>query len=146
MAIFRCVHCRTMNRLADDRLRDKALCGGCRVALDTSGAPQEVQGDAFSLVIAGSPVPILVDFWAGWCAPCRLAAPAVAEVAKRNAGKVLVLKLDVDADQGSAAKHHIQSIPAFVVFHGGREVARRAGVTSSAELEAWMHGAVARAG
>jgi thioredoxin 2 len=138
MSIFRCVQCGAVNRVADERLRDRPVCGGCKSKLDVSGAPQDVSGDAFARAVANAPVPILVDFWAGWCAPCKMAAPVIAELAKRNAGRLMVLKVDVDADQRTATAHHIQGIPAFVLFQGGREIGRRAGLTSRAELEGWI--------
>lgn len=138
MAIFRCDRCGAMNRVADGRVGDHPICGGCKAKLDASGAPQEVSGEAFDRAIRTAPVPVLVDFWAGWCGPCRMAAPAVAELSHRHAGRLLVLKLNVDEDQPSAARYRIQGIPAFVLFQDGREIGRRAGLASRADLEAWI--------
>ena len=83
---------------------------------------------------------MFVDFWADWCGPCRMAAPAIAELGHRNAGKLLVLKVNVDENQAIAGELRIQGIPAFVLFQGGREIARRAGLASRAELERWVLG------
>ncbi|APR76499.1 Thioredoxin [Minicystis rosea] len=138
MAIFRCNRCSTINRVADERVGQRPICGQCKAALDPSGAPQEVSADTFERAIAGSPVPVLVDFWAPWCAPCRMAAPVVADLAKRSAGKMLVLKMNVDDNQAMAAKHAVQGIPAFVLYHGGREVGRRTGLASRADMESWI--------
>jgi thioredoxin 2 len=133
-----------MNRVADERVASRPRCRGCKAPLDTGGAPAEVSGPDFERAIAGAPVPVLVDFWAEWCGPCRTAAPVVAELARRNAGRMLVLKVNVDADQAAASRHRIQGIPAFVLFEGGREVARRAGVASRADLEGWIARSTAR--
>jgi thioredoxin 2 len=145
MAIFRCDRCGAMNRVADGRVGNRPICGGCKERLDTSGVPQEVRGEGFERAIAASPVPVLVDFWAPWCGPCRMAAPVLADLAKRNAGRVMVLKVNVDDEGPTASRYRIHGIPAFVLFQDGREVGRKEGLASRADLEAWISHTAQRA-
>ncbi|WP_437289442.1 thioredoxin family protein [Sorangium sp. So ce406] len=138
MAIYRCGRCGSINRVADQRVKDRPRCGRCKDPLDTTGVPQSVDGAALEQAIASAPVPVLVDYWATWCGPCRVAAPILDELGRRNAGEVLVLKLDTDADPAEAGRRRIQGVPTFVLFHGGRELDRRSGVASRADLERWI--------
>jgi thioredoxin 2 len=146
MLIFRCPRCGRINRVPDDKIRARPRCGGCKEPLDLSGAPQPVSGPELWRAVEQSPVPVLVDAWAVWCGPCRMAAPIFEELGRARAGRLLVLKLDTDADEEAARRLAISSIPTFILFVGGREAARRSGVASRADLEGWISGAASGQG
>jgi len=114
------------------------VCGKCKADLDVSGEPQAATSAALEGAVRSSPVPVLVDFWAPWCGPCRAAAPIFAELGRRKAGDLLVLKVNSDEEGDAAARLGIRAIPTFVLFEGGREVARHSGVVPRPELEAWV--------
>lgn len=135
--MFRCASCGAFNRVREPHPPGQPTCGRCQRPLDLSGAPQEVDGEALWRAVKASPVPVLLDLWAPWCGPCRAAAPILAAVGQAQAGRLLVLKLNTDANPQASSQLGVRGIPTFVVFSGGREVARRSGLMPQPELERW---------
>lgn len=135
----RCVFCSTLNRVNLGRLADGPRCADCGrpIRLDR---PLKVTDDTFDQVLAGTTVPVLVDFYADWCGPCRMMAPALDEFALARAGEALVLKLDTDANPAVAGRFGIRSIPTLIAFRGGREAARHVGLADPKVMAALVGG------
>lgn len=137
-----CAACGQVNRVAADKPAAEARCGRCGEAL-FDGRPRDVDAAGLERQMTRSDVPLVVDFWAGWCGPCRAMAPAFAQVAAKLETKAKFLKVDVDANPDAAARFGVRGIPALFVLRGGKVVAQQAGAMDSARLERWVREAAA---
>lgn len=140
--MFRCASCGAFNRVSPQS-PGTPVCGRCKKDLDVSGAPQNVDAEGFNRAVQGSPLPVVVDFWAPWCGPCRMAAPILEQVGRQLAGKAVVLKVNTDEHPQPSTSLGIRGIPTFIVFRDGREVARQSGVLPAPQMQQWVTGACA---
>lgn len=137
-----CSSCAAKNRVPVARLHERGVCGRCKAPLMASTAPIEVPDvKTFDEVVAGAHVPVLVDFWAPWCGPCRMVAPEIAALANHQSGRALVLKVNTEQLPALAARYRVQGIPNFAVFSGGRLLRQQAGAMREPELQRFLEGA-----
>jgi thioredoxin 2 len=137
--VLRCA-CGGLNRVAPGR--PDPTCGRCHAPLDPTNPPAEVDDAALERLIRASPVPVLVDFWAPWCGPCRTVAPHLKALAQRPAGKLIVAKVNVDQHKEHAARLNVQAIPTLALFQGGRPVRVEAGARMGPALDELVAGVV----
>jgi thioredoxin 2 len=132
-----CPHCDAVNRLPAARLAEKPVCGKCGQAL-FAGQPVDLNAGNFDRHIERSDLPVVVDFWAPWCGPCRTMAPTFARAAGELEPGVRLAKVDTEGEQQLAARFNIRSIPTLAIFRNGREIARQSGAVDAATLRRWV--------
>jgi thioredoxin 2 len=130
-----CPHCHAANRVPAGRLADGGTCGKCKLF---AGEPVELDAAAFDKHVGRSDIPVVVDFWAPWCGPCRMMAPAFAQAARQLEPRYRLVKVNTEEEQQLAARFGIRSIPTLAIFKCGREVARQAGAMDAASLTRWI--------
>jgi thioredoxin 2 len=133
-----CPHCHTVNRISSERLSQHPLCGQCKEALFT-GHPLELTGPIFKQHIGRNDIPVVVDFWADWCGPCKMMAPSYAQAAVTLEPQVRLAKLNTEQEKSIAAQFNIRSIPTLVIFKFGREIARKSGAMSTTDIVRWIN-------
>ncbi|MBY0577416.1 MAG: thioredoxin TrxC [Burkholderiales bacterium] len=132
-----CPNCEAINRTPLSRMAELPKCGKCKAPL-FDGHPIALRSGSFDRHIRHNTIPVVVDFWAAWCGPCKMMAPLFEKAAMELEPSVRLAKLDTEAESSIAAQYNIRSIPTFAIFRGGREIARQAGAMDYAELARWI--------
>lgn len=138
-----CPSCGKQNRVAFDQLGRAHRCAACKTDMPAPDAPVDVRtAGLFDSIVARASVPVVVDYWAPWCGPCRMVAPELEKVARRSAGRLLVIKVNTDEVPELGNRYTIRSIPTMAVFHQGAEVGRTTGARPAAAIEAFVQESV----
>jgi len=132
-----CPHCHTVNRVPNTRLAQHPSCGKCHAPI-FNGQPLELTSATFTKHISQNDIPVLVDFWAPWCGPCKMMAPAFVQAASLMEPKVRFCKVNTDVEQGLGNQYAIRSIPTLALLRNGREIARQAGAMTGQDIIRWV--------
>jgi thioredoxin 2 len=136
--IRNCPSCGKNNRVPLEHLADTGRCGACKAAIPPVAEPIEADAETFDSIVRTARVPVLVDFWAAWCGPCRMAAPEVKKVAAEMAGRAVVLKVDTERWPVVSQRYNVMSIPNFVVLKGGKLIFQQAGLVDHKQMVTWL--------
>jgi thioredoxin 2 len=136
-----CKVCGRKNRIPAKHLADTGRCGACKSALPPVDEPLDVDAEQFDEITQRARVPVLVDFWAAWCGPCKMAAPEVEQTAKEMSGKAVVIKVDTERYPQLSARFNIRGIPYFAVFSSGKPMVQQAGLVNHRQMETWLKNA-----
>jgi thioredoxin 2 len=141
--IRQCPACGKKNRIPPEHLADEGRCGNCKTPIPPIDEPIDADTNTFNEIVAGARVPILIDFWAAWCGPCRMAAPEVKRTAAEMKGRAVVLKVDTEAHSDLAQRFNVMSIPNFVVMKNGAVVRQQPGLVDHRQMMSWLQQAAA---
>jgi thioredoxin 2 len=134
-----CQSCGQKNRIPAQHLSDEGRCGKCKTAIPPVAEPLDVDAAEFDEIVTNSSVPVLIDFWAAWCGPCRMAAPEVKTAASQMAGRAIVLKVDTEKAPALAQRYNVMSIPNFVVLKNGRIIHQQPGLVDHRQMITWLN-------
>lgn len=137
--IVSCPHCGGLNRIADNKLTEQPKCGKCQKDL-FNGQPVEMTGEQFNRTLQKTELPMVVDFWAPWCGPCKMFAPTFSQAAQELEPFARLIKINTEVEQQVAMQHNIRSIPTLAIFKNGQEVTRMSGAMSLQQFISWVKG------